>query len=202
MRIPAVLLIIIYMIACHPEGTDKGGLPSTQADSLSTYLISKVEKFSLSYGKGVPDSNALFFYYVQRFDTSMLVHFCKEQEVIKVIVYQVARPYYHSEDLAGDEEGLQFFEGYSFNIDLIQWRDISKKADSLLMTDTEGKENNDNSDGAYYVLAFNSKARSNVNKLDDILLSGFADYLKTTLLNQRMARRPAWQRIDSLRDKS
>lgn len=185
MRILSLLIFVFFMASCQQQQIVKA---KTTIDSISDYLSEKTKYFSLPYRINVTDSNELFFCHSERFDTSLLIHFKKGRNEIRGIVYQVVRGYFLVDQ---EEDGPQFFEGYSFKLDTIQWKSITHAADSLLMTEP-GHNYEHAFDGSDDVLAFNSRVRFNNTRPDDSLLLGYLAYLKSTLLNQCLEKKPKW----------
>jgi len=193
-----LVITVISLFSCQQK-IDKGNIAAskTSADSLAEYLLPlKAGKFFIPNRISMPDSNELYFYYAQRFDTSLLVHLKIEKGKMRGVVYQVARPYNTNRESLEEEDdnndNLQFFEGYSFRIDSSRWTSIALEAERILApTDSTSKEFSP-FDAPYYFLAYNSKIKSNMTELDQQRLSGFAEYLRNNLLNQCMARKPQW----------
>lgn len=196
MRALFLFTIVFFLTSCQNQEDKKSPTEKKTTDSLSdyfpkdslaAYLMSKVETFSLLSREGVADSNELFLYFAQRFDTSFVVHFKRERNVVHGVLYQVIRPYYMDDgDFADRSDGLLYFEGYRFNVDSTQWKDITKEATRAL-TQNVGQEKDGIFDGPTYVLAFNSRIRYSIDP--EGLLSGFTTYLKDSLLNQWVAKR-------------
>jgi hypothetical protein len=192
-------IAVIFSSSCRLEN-DKTNIATskTTADSLSEFLTLKVGKFFIPNRVTIPDSNELYFYYAQRFDTSLLVHLRIEKGKVRGVVYQVALPYntnregLEDEDEDDDNDNLQFFEGYSFRIDSSRWKNIAHEAECVLMPADSISREFTPFDAPYYLLAYNSKMKSNMTELDQQRLSGFADYLRSNLLNQCMAKKPQW----------
>ncbi|WP_143081159.1 hypothetical protein [Chitinophaga rupis] len=195
MRVLLLFAVMFFIASCHQQENRSTISPKTATDSLWEFLRPKIEKFSITTSENLPDSNELVFFYEQRFDTSFLVHFKRAKEEVRGVVYQVAMPYHRDEiDLTNDRESLAFFEGYSFKIDSIRWQAITKEADIILTKKIVLEKNNGCFDSPFYFLIFNSKIRCSDN-CDEVLLPGFAAYLKDSLLNQCMAKKPKWTRV-------
>ncbi|HEY0610739.1 MAG TPA: hypothetical protein VGD35_13815 [Chitinophaga sp.] len=189
MRSLVLFAIVFLMASCQPGENTKQPITRPPAD-LSAYLLSKVERFSLSSRGDIPDSNELVFYYGKSFDTSFLVHFEKSGSSVHGVLYEVGIPFHRDEwDVADKKDSLLFFDGYSFNIDSLRWANISKVADSILAKETGWETTRDGcADCPTYILAFNLRVKHNNSGKSD-LLTGFAKYLKDSLLNQYITKR-------------
>ncbi|RBL93164.1 hypothetical protein DF182_11495 [Chitinophaga flava] len=75
--------------------------------------------------------------------------------------------------------------------DSIRWRNIARAADSILNPKTPAWKY-PSFDNPEYILAFNSKVRSNNSNADNELFSGFLIYLKYTFLYECMKKKPEW----------
>jgi hypothetical protein len=189
--------LIFLAVSCEPQHVSKSSLvEKNAADSLSDYLASRIRYFSLPDSPNGADSNELFFYYAHQFDTSILIHFKKDKGIVHGIVYQVAPPYYQADsDFDDQQESPQFFEGFSFRVDSIQWTGIGKAADSILNIETGSEDASQPFDNPFYILAFSSKIRRNGNMKDQELLSGFFFYLKHAFIYPCLERKPKWKKI-------
>jgi hypothetical protein len=187
MRTILLFALVCSVASCHYQEDSKTTVEKTTADTIFAAFAPNVQLFSLSSPKALPDSNELYLYFQQMFDTSFLVHFKKTPGEIQGLLYEVVRPYHiNDRGLAGRWDSLVVFEGYRFNIDAIQWENITKEADSALDKEPEGEEEG-YFDGPNYFLAFNSKIRYS-NKSDGVL-SHFTTYLKDSVLNRWLAKK-------------
>ncbi|MEZ2440115.1 hypothetical protein AB6805_00230 [Chitinophaga sp. RCC_12] len=192
MRILILIISTCLMISCQRQ---EHSAKQTNTDSTQYLLESLVEKFSLANDKMLADSNQLIFYYEKRFDTTLLVSFKKDADRIKVVVYQVAPPYYRNGgNLRGNQKSPQFFEGFSFSIDTATWSSTVRAATEILNTRPVRDDENSAFDGPTYLLAFNSKIRVNRNSMDDSLLSGYLSLLKNQFLHKYMEQKPMWRK--------
>jgi hypothetical protein len=196
MRILSLFVFAFFLSSCHRQDNKKSSMENDKSQRLPAYLILKIEKFSLPFNEDMPDSNGLFFYYSQRFDTSLLVRFQKRSGEVFGMLYQVLPAYHRSdEDFADEKDSLLFFEGYSFRIDSAQWIGIMREANKIMSREEGPPRNEVCLDCPSYFLAYSSKVRNSYSE-DRSLFAVFASYLKHSLLNQFVAdRQPKPRRI-------
>lgn len=182
-------IIILFLIASCGKPDEKNSSTQIKSDSLSPRILSTLEKFSLPFSEQLPDSNALFFYYSKRFDTSFLVHFERKHNETRGVLYEVL-PSFHRDDkdFADVPSELLFFEGYSFKIDSIHWERIVKAAKNIFTKGREASKTEVCLDCPYYLLAFDSKVTDSYEK-DRLIFKAYAQFLKDSLLNQYVEKR-------------
>ncbi|WP_143059264.1 hypothetical protein [Chitinophaga arvensicola] len=193
MKILLLLSTLLLMICCQHLQTEKNNASKdANADSLLVYLNATLTQFPFLDIASIPDSNELIFYYARQFDTSVLVRLNKHKGVIKGVIYQVAPPYFRNK--SKEENVLHFFEGFSFNIDTLQWQYLSRAADSIVNASTGPAQDDGTFDAPDYMISFNSKVRWYTNDAYEALLSRFFISLKTSLLYPQMEKKPQWRR--------
>ena len=153
---------------------------------LPIYIATIVKKYDLPYDERlVVDSNGLVFYYSGRFDTTFLVHLRKNGPEIKGVLYEVL-PAFHRDDVdyADKKKQLLFFEGYSFRLDSLEWREIVNQARGNLLTHENRLIKNEGcADCPFYFLAHDFKViKSDVENRS--LFGSYSRYLKDFLLRQ------------------
>ncbi|MGO4291294.1 hypothetical protein [Chitinophaga sp. RAB17] len=99
---------------------------------------------------------------------------------------------YFKVDPVTDPPAPQFFEGYSFDLELSQWRSIADVADSILLSPKGPMDKYGAFDNPTYFLAFNSKIEWNLNEEETKRLQAFMGYLKHKILYQELAKKPQW----------
>lgn len=182
------LMMIFFLVSCD-RSNRKNLNTGAKSDSLSLPLITRVERFSLPFSKEIPDSNGLFFYFSQRFDTSFFVHLERQSIGIRGVLYEIT-PSYHRDDkdFADSASQLLFFDGYSFAIDSIRWDNMVKKASGIFVDGHEPSKTEVCLDCPYYFLAYNRKVTDSYEKGRPIF-EAFAQFLKDSLLNQYIRKR-------------
>lgn len=192
MRLLFLLTTLLVLSACHNSRNESTAFFSkSQADTVFFNMLKRTSEFSMSESVAFPDSNELYFYYERRFDTSLFVHIQRNDSMARVIVYQVISPYFNNDYYREDTTKPQFFDGYSFRINLLQWKSIADVADSILLTPT-GPVEEPPFDGGTCTLAFNSKVKLSLNNQEIERLEAFRNYLKHKILYQQLAKKPQW----------
>jgi hypothetical protein len=190
---PKILLysLVILFCNCHNNQSEiKKYSPALTTDNGEFALDPIEQRFTLSYPENLQsDSNSLIFYRTSSFDTSLLIHFYKTKNAVKVVCYETLPTYHRNiNDYADKENHLLFFEGYSFIIDTIKWRSVKENAQKIL-ADTNTRFRNDGcADCGFGLIAHDFKVRR-TNNANRTLYDDYARWLKDSLLKQFVEKR-------------
>ncbi|MBV7530907.1 hypothetical protein [Chitinophaga sp. sic0106] len=189
MRIMLLLAAAIFITACGNNPGASRQPPKTLADTLFSFMIKDLAKYTMLEDVNFPDSNELYFTYEQGFDTARLIHIRKRDSVIRVRVYQVHPPRHDDGKI---EAGLlpQFFEGISFNLSPKKWEGIRIGAECILLAPSGHRDKYQPFDASTYILAFNSNIKGNYNEEETVEFEAFLDYLKQEVLYEIQTKRP------------
>jgi hypothetical protein len=194
--ISSVLIICLLCLACHDDkikSADKSFVVKPTDDSATKAIM---ETFGLPYPDDLKlDSNALLFYCARSYDTSSLIYLQRNSKGIQGVFYLML-PTYHRFiiDYADQKSKLLFFEGYSFIIDSMTWKNIRTQADTILRFKDSSDKHLHYVDGSRYAIYYNLQYKHGDSN-NEILYEGFDKFLKNTFLNEFLrARKPIMQK--------
>ena len=186
-----IFVPILFFFNCRNKHLEREMHEPAITTDTSEFALNPIqEKFSLPYPENLQlDSNSLMFYIDSYFDTSLLIHFYKTKESIKVVCYETL-PTYHKDlyDYADKETHLLFFEGYSFTIDSSKWKAVKTNAMKVFADTNIQFKFRGCADCPIGLISHDSKIRR-TNGANYVLYDNYARWLKDSLLKQFIEKR-------------
>lgn len=156
-RCVVVGLMVILFAGCdhQKETAEELSYKNTQIENvLSSFCPSGLCSETLI------DSNTFIFVKDSRFDTLFTLILHKEDTIVRGVYYEGTPD---NIALSNQTKGLLFFEGFSFNMDFLKWKQMIEKSHSLL-TKSSNEPMTGCLDCPYYILATGSQRVSNGRK--------------------------------------
>jgi len=181
---------LIFCISCYHQDKRKRNQKSDSEVYLPDYMTSIVKKYDLPYGDHLAvDSSGLLFYYSGHFDTTYLLHVRKNGQEIDAVFYEVL-PAFHrdDEDYADKEKQLLFFDGYSFKVNSVEWRNMIDNANQILSRENVSIKNEACADCPFYFIAHNFKAIKSDSENRSLFVL-YSKYLNDSLIKQYVMKR-------------